>query len=161
MKVSTYRQLYQMEIFIGSSFDFSYLHRDIMFLVFFCPLFVFFFFVQGCNFFFIFVGPHFDFSLSYRDIFSNFISPLLSIGSQRGQCLMSSPPGHSSVLSYHIMSLSPPPRPPPPPMLPFGMEGCRGGEDIGHRPLQELMPRHTSMNFSIVWPSSPHHGTPW
>ena len=108
MKVSTYRQLYQMEIFIGSSFDFSYLHRDIMFLVFFCPLFVFFFFVQGCNFFFIFVGPHFDFSLSYRDIFSNFISPLLSIGSQRGQCLMSSPPGHSSVLSYHIMSLSPP-----------------------------------------------------
>jgi hypothetical protein len=27
-------------------------------------------------------------------------------------------------------------------MLPFGTEGCPYGEDIGHRPLREPMPRH-------------------
>ena len=30
----------------------------------------------------------------------------------------------------------------PPPMLPYGTEGCPGGEDIGHRPLREPMPYH-------------------
>jgi hypothetical protein len=29
-----------------------------------------------------------------------------------------------------------------PPMLPYGMEGCPGGEDMRHQPLQEPMPHH-------------------
>jgi hypothetical protein len=46
-----------------------------------------------------------------------------------------------SVMLCHIMLHASPP-PPLPPMMPYGTEGCPGGEDTGHQPLWELMPHH-------------------
>ena len=39
--------------------------------------------------------------------------------------------------SFHYLMSCSPPR-----MLPFGMEGCPGGEDIRHQPIWETIPLH-------------------
>jgi hypothetical protein len=45
------------------------------------------------------------------------------------------------VMSHHVML-----HPPPVPILPFGMEGCAGGEDTWYKLLRESMPHHPTKN---------------